>query len=565
MDNEYNGSEPENGQEETPQEEIFRAETEVETSNQGANMQTSTFEANNQTANTNTETVQGIGHRYQEEEKLPANGTDTEQLKKILCSVGIGLVALFMLLVFLQTVLMSMTNYSPLKGLLGSGWVGFDNFTKILQMPQFVDLISNSLLIGLVGMAVGAVYVFLASLSITNIKNAFGKAVVLAVYILPTIFPATLYANLIPFVLRNEPAVMRILVAILDGLRLSGFVIVAAFFAKGHSVAESAKCMLLFIAVKLIMFFTFENGLILTSYMPATYETLDVFGTYSYRIGFVNCKYSVASAAYIIKTLLQIIPAVLGCVVIALIAKSKKTVSGAPIQTENKTYSGALVALGAMVIPVVLFFAILISGSGILPQNEGFDYSELCSNGLYIAIVSALIVSVISFGIATLASNSGILGIICVTLGAMLGNDLMTTYIFCHDTHALNTYNAVFIMNTYMIPLIALLMTYVFKNGKDLLRNLGVFLVFFALLVGWFWGDAYMPSIALMEEKRIPISVLMRKLFVNSYVTEYDGAVNLVSSHNVPVSMFVIMFGVIVVVGFCLLAAFIINRKEKEI
>jgi len=623
MDNEYNGVQPENGQGQNPQEAIFRAETEevesfgasnqganmqtstfgannqganmqtstFEVNNQGANMQTSTFEVNNQGANMQTSTFevnnqsanmqtsifeannqtafQDIG--YPEEEKPSEKSVDGGRLKKILCSVGIGLVALFMLLVFLQTVLMSMTNYSPLKGLLGSGWVGFDNYRKVFTMQYFTRLLSNSVVISLIGIVVGAVYVFLASLSITNIKNAFGKAVVLAIYILPTVFSATLYANLVPSLLRLDPTLMRVLVAVSDGLRLSGFVIVAAFFVKGNSIAESAKCMLLFIAVRLIMFFTFENGLILTSYSPATYETLDVLGTFSFRTGVKSAGFSIASAVHIIKTLFQIIPAVLGCTVIALISrpKEKKSADGSPIPLKNKTYSGALVALGAMVVPIVLFAAVLISGPGIVPQTgRSFYYLKYCINGLYIAFVSALIVSAVSFGIAKLASNSGILGIICVTLGVMLGNDLVTTYIFCRDVRNLDTYKAVFILNTYMIPLIALLMTYIFKNGKDLLRDLGVFAVFFALLVGWFWGEAYMPSIALMNEDLIPISVLMRKLFISNspeYVSgNFDYATRSLPA-DVPTAMFVIMFGVIVVVGFCLLAALTVNRKKKEI
>lgn len=49
--------------------------------------------------------------------------------------------------------LMAFKNYRPSKGVLGSAWVGFDNFIRFFENPYFWDMIRNTLSITLLSLA----------------------------------------------------------------------------------------------------------------------------------------------------------------------------------------------------------------------------------------------------------------------------------------------------------------------------------------------------------------------------------------------------------------------------
>lgn len=52
-------------------------------------------------------------------------------------------------------VLIAFKDYNPLRGVLGSDWVGFAEFTKFLSSPNFVNLLSNTLKLSVYGLLLG--------------------------------------------------------------------------------------------------------------------------------------------------------------------------------------------------------------------------------------------------------------------------------------------------------------------------------------------------------------------------------------------------------------------------
>jgi len=52
-------------------------------------------------------------------------------------------------------VLIAFKDYNPLKGILGSEWVGFDEFIKFLSSPNFGILLSNTLKLSVYGLLLG--------------------------------------------------------------------------------------------------------------------------------------------------------------------------------------------------------------------------------------------------------------------------------------------------------------------------------------------------------------------------------------------------------------------------
>ena len=52
-------------------------------------------------------------------------------------------------------VLIAFKDYNPLKGILGSEWVGFEEFTKFLSSPNFGILLTNTLKLSIYGLLLG--------------------------------------------------------------------------------------------------------------------------------------------------------------------------------------------------------------------------------------------------------------------------------------------------------------------------------------------------------------------------------------------------------------------------
>ena len=52
-------------------------------------------------------------------------------------------------------ILIAFTEYNPIRGILGSEWVGFDHFTRFLSSPDFMQYLSNTLKLSVFGLLWG--------------------------------------------------------------------------------------------------------------------------------------------------------------------------------------------------------------------------------------------------------------------------------------------------------------------------------------------------------------------------------------------------------------------------
>lgn len=63
-------------------------------------------------------------------------------------------------------------DFSTIKGILGSDWVGFDNFTKFLSSPNFADIFMNTLKLSFFGLIVGFPVPILLALMLNQVRRA---------------------------------------------------------------------------------------------------------------------------------------------------------------------------------------------------------------------------------------------------------------------------------------------------------------------------------------------------------------------------------------------------------
>lgn len=52
-------------------------------------------------------------------------------------------------------ILIALTEYNPIRGILGSEWVGFEHFTRFLSSPDFMEYLMNTLKLSAYGLLWG--------------------------------------------------------------------------------------------------------------------------------------------------------------------------------------------------------------------------------------------------------------------------------------------------------------------------------------------------------------------------------------------------------------------------
>ena len=75
-------------------------------------------------------------------------------------------------------------DYKPIKGFSGSDYVGFDNFTRFIESPQFFTLIKNTLAISIYGLVLTIPFPIILALCVNYLKNkTFKKTVQMVTYL----------------------------------------------------------------------------------------------------------------------------------------------------------------------------------------------------------------------------------------------------------------------------------------------------------------------------------------------------------------------------------------------
>lgn len=420
--------------------------------------------------------------------------------KKILCTIGVILFSMILLIPAAVTLYMSFADYHISSGLLGSSIVGFRNFSAVINSAYFLSLFKNTLFISLAGTVIGCIYVFISSIAVGSSKNSFLKAILTLLFMLPALIPVNILLTLFPG--GSSPELLRLCVSFADGLRIAAFTVMASFFIEDDAFRGGIKCLLLFVSVRLIYFFTTDLAVVLGVYSPNNYETLDVFSSYVYRNSLMNGDFSSTAALHVIKTVLQILPAMLGCVILAKIMKGQTSVS-------QKSCKGAVV-FG--IIPFALLLCVVATGGSLLPVV--FDKTVIFGyiNEFLIALISALSVTLFAAVLAFLAKNSGVAGIIAVALLCVTGNCIPSEYVIMRSLGLLRTIFGVVFKNFGMISLLALVFTFILSQCKSVPKSVAAFIAGFAAVFAGFWGNSVSPQIVLTDRAAYPLSLVLREI-----------------------------------------------------
>ena len=249
-------------------------------------------------------------------------------------------------------IIMAFQDYIPTKGILGSPWVGLDNFKYMLEIPDSMSILKNTLIIAIGKIILSTIVPITFALLLNEIRIKWAKKTIQTVVYLPHFLSwavlAVVVANIFSFegpvnaflgmfgikptlFLASNTWIRPILIGtdVWKEFGYGSIVYLAALTGIDSGLYEAAAIdganrfkQLINITIPgilpIIMLMTAINlGNILNAgfdqvfnlYNPIVYETADIIDTHVYRVGLVGMQYSFATAVGLLKS-------VVGCILL---------------------------------------------------------------------------------------------------------------------------------------------------------------------------------------------------------------------------------------------------------
>ena len=262
-----------------------------------------------------------------------------------------GVILLFIFVTIpLFGLVIAFQNYIPAKGILGSEWVGLENFSYMFQLPNSRQIFFNTIIIAVCKIIANIVVPVFFALLLNEVRNrAFKRTVQTIVYmphflswvILGNVFISMFsldgIVNMLLESLGIEPIMFmasntwfRPILIITDVWKEFGYgaiVYLAALTSIDATLYEAAAIdgagrwkQLCYVTLPslvptIVLMTTLSLGNVLNAgfdqvfnmYNPLVYETADIIDTYVYRMGLVDMQFSLGTAVGFLKSIVSLI------------------------------------------------------------------------------------------------------------------------------------------------------------------------------------------------------------------------------------------------------------------
>lgn len=112
-------------------------------------------------------------------------------------------------------------KYMFLKGILGSPWVGFENFERFFKSPEIFNLLKNTLTLSLYGLAASFPFPIVLALALNYVKREWFKKLVQMTTYIPHFISVVVIVGLLMQILSMRTGVVNNLIALLGGERIN--------------------------------------------------------------------------------------------------------------------------------------------------------------------------------------------------------------------------------------------------------------------------------------------------------------------------------------------------------
>ena len=262
---------------------------------------------------------------------------------------GIALLIMFSIIPMFGIV-MAFQYFIPAKGILGSKWVGLENFRYLLVLTESMQALKNTLIIAVAKIFAGLFFPLLFALALNAVRTRYLKrlsqTIVYLPFFLSWVILATTFQNLLDlkgpinrliaamggesiyFLISNtwfQP--ILVITDTWKGLGYNAVIYIAAIVSIDPTLYESAEIdgaskfqqtryiTLPGMMSTIVLLSTLSLGNVLNAgfdqvfnmYNPLVYQTGDIIDTYVYRIGLVQAQFGLATAVGLFKSVVSMI------------------------------------------------------------------------------------------------------------------------------------------------------------------------------------------------------------------------------------------------------------------
>lgn len=247
-------------------------------------------------------------------------------------------------------IVMAFQNYMPAKGILGSPWVGLDNFKFMFQMPDSKQIFINTIVIAVGKIILSTFVTIIFALLLNEIKNKFVKKGVQTIVYLPNFLSWVILATVVVNIFAYDGPINAILGAfgidpvlfmasnkwfrfvlivtdVWKGFGYGAIIYLAALSGIDPGLYEAAAIdganrfkriwhITLPGILPTIMLVTIMNlpnvlnagfDQIFNLYNPLVMQTSDIIDTWVYRVGLVGRQYSLGTAVGLLRSIVGIV------------------------------------------------------------------------------------------------------------------------------------------------------------------------------------------------------------------------------------------------------------------
>ncbi len=272
---------------------------------------------------------------------------------KILYILSIPIILWYLIFCYrpMVGVLMAFQNFNPVKGILGSQWVGMQHFVDFFTGIYAWRTIRNTLALSLLDLIFNFPAPIIFALMLNEVKNRYFKKTVQTISYMPYFISmvvmcgiivdftsaggiiSTLVANLTGTASQNllgDPACFRpiyIVSNIWQGLGYGSIIYIAALAGVDQELYEAAtidgagrwkqtlhitipsisSTIIIMLILKMGSMLSVGSEKVLLLYSPSTYETSDIISTYVYRMGFESYNYGFSTAVGLFNSVVNTI------------------------------------------------------------------------------------------------------------------------------------------------------------------------------------------------------------------------------------------------------------------
>ena len=261
--------------------------------------------------------------------------------------------------------LMAFEKYSPAKGIFGSKWIWFKNFTDFFTGPYLWRLVRNTVCIGVIDLAITFPAPIIFALLLNEIKWKPFKKTVQTISYMPYFISSVVACGIVVMFTEAGGAVSELVAAMAgttstnllnqknlfwliyvlmnlwQGMGYGSIIYLSALSSVDQSLYDSAvvdganrwkqmlhvtlpgiaPMILMMLIMRMGAVFSVGADKILLLYGPANYEFSDVINTYVYRMGIGNQSYGLSTAVGLVNS-------IIGTIMLLTTNKITKKLSG---------------------------------------------------------------------------------------------------------------------------------------------------------------------------------------------------------------------------------------------